>query len=70
MRRFGLLLVAVGLFGFLYCTWEQERHQPVPEGVDALAALRYPAGRYEMGRYAAAFAGLFGVLMLMFPKGR
>jgi hypothetical protein len=33
-------------------------------------SFEYPAGRYEIGRWAAACAAGFGFLMAMFPKGR
>jgi hypothetical protein len=32
--------------------------------------MSYPAGRWEMARYAAAGIAGFGLLMAFFPKGR
>jgi hypothetical protein len=70
MRQFGLMLAAVGLAGFLYCGLRQGDFEPVPPGTETMEALRYPAGRFEIGRYASAMVGAIGVLLAMFPKGR
>lgn len=70
MRNFGGILLLGGIIGFLYCSSEMPKYEPVPEGRTAMESLRYPSGRYEVGRWAGACAAGFGVLLLMFPKGR
>jgi len=70
MRNLGGFLMFVGLFGFVYCTIERGKHEPVPAWVETMDALKYPAGRYDVGRYVAAVAGGVGVLLALFPKGR
>jgi hypothetical protein len=72
MRTFGLLLLVLGIVGFFYFSDQLTRVEPVPEGqgLSATESLRYPAGKLEVGRYGSVAAGLFGVLMMMFPKGR
>lgn len=70
MRNFGGILLVLGFVGFLYCSSEMSKYGPVPEGLTISESLEHPAGRYEIGRWASACAGFFGVLMAMFPKGR
>jgi len=70
MRTFGLVLLVIGLFGFFYCQGEMQEHDPLPAGLSIEAALRLPAGRLQVGQYAAGFVGAVGLLALMFPKGR
>jgi hypothetical protein len=70
MRSFAGLLILVGLIGFVYCSIEKDKYEPVPEATETLQTLKYPAGRLEMGRYVAAVAGAVGVLLVLFPKGR
>jgi hypothetical protein len=70
MRSFGGLLLIAGIAGFLYCGSQLASLEPVPEGVSVSRSFEYPAGRYEIGRWAAACAAGFGLLMAMFPKGR
>ena len=70
MRNFGGLLVVGGIVAFLYCSSELKKHEPVPEGLSISRSLEYPAGKMEVGRYAAMAGAAFGVLLLMFPQGR
>ena len=70
MRSFGGLLIVVGIVGFLYCGSQLGSLEAVPEGLSLSRSLEYPAGRYEIGRWASACAAGFGFLMAMFPKGR
>ena len=70
MRNLGGVLLLAGLIGFFYCSSELSKATPVPAGVGLGEMLRYPAGRLELGRYAAAGAAFLGVLLVMFPKGR
>jgi hypothetical protein len=72
MRSFGLALVVLGIAGFIYCTREMENAglEPVPEGTSISRSLDYKSGRLEVGRYAAAAAGAFGVLLFFVPQGR
>lgn len=70
MRNFGGFMVVLGIVGFLYCSSQASKAGPVPEGKSISESLEYEAGRWEVGRYASAGAAFFGLLMLMFPKGR
>lgn len=70
MRNFGGILLLAGIIGFFYCGSEMSKYEPVPEGKTAVESLGYPAGRYEVGRWASACAAGFGFLLAMFPKGR
>jgi hypothetical protein len=70
MRRAGLILLLLGVFGFLYATQKTEGLDPLPAGLSIRESLEYPAGRWEIGRYAAAAVAGMGVLLLLFPKGR
>jgi hypothetical protein len=70
MRNFGGILLLVGIFAFVYCSSQLEKHEPVPPGLNVSEGLKYPAGRWEMGRYVSLGAAGFGLLMAFFPKGR
>jgi hypothetical protein len=70
MRTVALLMLVAGIAGFFYCSSQLQKLEPVPEGLSVTHALRYPAGKMEIGRYAAAAVGAVGVLFLMFPQGR
>jgi hypothetical protein len=42
----------------------------LPPGLTAVESLSHPAGRWEAARFALAGIAGFGILMMMFPKGR
>lgn len=70
MRNFGGILLLLGIVGFLYFNSQLSSQEPVPPGLSVSKSLEYPAGRYEVARWASACAAGFGFLMAMFPKGR
>jgi hypothetical protein len=70
MRNFGGILLLLGIFGFVYCGAQIDKYEPVPDGKSISESLAYPAGKWDVGRYACAMAAGFGLLMAMFPKGR
>ena len=70
MRNFGLLMIIAGVVGFLYCSNELGRVDPVPEGLSISRSWEHPAGKLEIGRYAAAGAAMMGILLAMYPQGR
>lgn len=70
MRNFGTLLIFAGIVGFFYCSSQLGSAEPVPEGLSISRSLDYPAGRFEVGRYASVGAAAIGVLFAMFPQGR
>lgn len=70
MRNFGAVLLLAGLFGFYYCSTRMTAAGPIPEGKSISESLEYEAGKWEIGRYVAAFLGGVGVLMAFYPKGR
>jgi hypothetical protein len=70
MRNFGGIVLLLGILGFFYASSQLSDLPPVPEGLSISEGLSYPAGRWEMVRYASAAVAGFGLLMAMFPKGR
>jgi hypothetical protein len=70
MRNFGLALLVAGVLGFLYASRELETAPPMPPGLSVGETVDYPAGRWELVRYGAAFCGGLGLIVLLFPKGR
>ena len=70
MRNAGLILLCGGILAFFYCGSELTRLQPVPPGVSLGDSLNYPAGKWELLRYAAGVGTLIGLLLAFFPKGR
>jgi hypothetical protein len=70
MRNFGGILLLVGIFGFVYCGSQMDKYPPVPDGKSISESMAYPAGKWDVGRYACAMVAGFGLLMAMFPKGR
>ena len=70
MRRYGLMMVLLGVLGFFYATGQMEAVEPVPPGIGISEYTRYPAGRWELARYALAAIGGIGVLFFLFPEGR
>ena len=70
MRNFGIIVLVLGIFGFFYASGQEGQYEPVPEGLSVQKSLEYPAGRWQIARYAAAGVAGFGLLMSMFPKGR
>ena len=70
MRNMGSIFLAVGIVGFLYCSSRLSDVPPLASGLSISEGLEQPAGRWEMARYGSAAAAGFGLLMLMFPKGR
>jgi len=65
MRNFGGILLA-----FFYVSSRLDDVEPLPEGLSVSEALKQPAGRWQMARYSCAGVAGFGLLMLLFPKGR
>ncbi len=70
MRNAGGMLLLVGILGFFYCSAHLSNLEPVPAGKSVSESLQYSAGRFEVGRYAAAMAGAMGLILVFFPKGR
>ena len=71
MRNVGAIFILIGIIGFLYAGAQLEKLEPVPAGTSVEDGLRYyPAGRWEIVRYAAAGSVGLGLLLAMFPKGR
>jgi hypothetical protein len=70
MRNFGGILMILGILGFFYCASQLSKFDPLPEGLSIGDAMKQPAGRWDVGRYACAAVGGFGLLMALYPKGR
>lgn len=70
VRKFGLILLLLGVFGFFYASSRASEAGPVPEGLSLSQSIDHPAGRWEMARYAAVGAAALGILLALFPQGR
>ncbi len=70
MRNAGLILLCGGILAFFYCGTQLSGLTPVPEGVSLGDSLSYPAGKWELLRYASGLAAVVGLLLAFFPKGR
>lgn len=70
MRNFGVLALVLGILGFIYAGDQAKQSEPLPEGLTATESMDYPAGRWEVARYALAGLAGIGLLMTFFPKGR
>lgn len=70
MRNFGLVLIVAGIAGFVYCTSEMKGLEPLSANAELADYWRNTVGRLELGRFVAAAAALFGLLMAFFPQGR
>jgi hypothetical protein len=70
MRNFGMIMLVLGIVGFLYASDQAKKYEPVPEGLSARESLDYPSSRWELARYGAAALAAAGVLMAVVPRGR
>jgi len=70
MRNSGLILLCAGILAFFYCGSQLSGLPPVPEGLGLGESLSYPAGKWEILRYASGLMALIGLLLAFFPKGR
>jgi hypothetical protein len=70
MRNLGGIMLLLGILGFFYASSQAADLEPVPAGLSVGEGLKYPAGRWELARYACAGAAGLGLLLAMFPKGR
>jgi hypothetical protein len=70
MRTLGGLLIIAGVVGFFYCSSHLSGLESIPEGTSLGRYLEYDAGKMELGRYASLVAGMIGLLLSVFPKGR
>lgn len=70
MRNSGLILLCAGILAFFYCGSQLSGLPPVPQDLGFGDSLSYPAGRWEVFRYASGLMALIGLLLALFPKGR
>ena len=70
MRNLGAIFLLLGIVGFLYCSSRLSETAALPAGLSVEEALKQPAGRWDVARYACGAAAGFGLLMTIFPKGR
>jgi hypothetical protein len=70
MRNLGGIALLVGILGFLYSSSRLTEAPPTSEAASITEELRESGGRWELARYGSAAVGAFGLLMLVFPKGR
>lgn len=70
MRNLGWLLLVAGIGGFLYCSSEAAKVDPLPPDKGIRESVESPAGRWELLRYGCAGAAGVGLLLAMFPRGR
>jgi hypothetical protein len=65
-----MLMLLVGVLGFGYASTRLSTVEPVPPGISVSEYTRYPAGRWELARFALAAVGGVGLLLALFPQGR
>jgi hypothetical protein len=70
VRKFGLVLLCSGALLFFFCSTQMSDLPAVPDGTGLGDYFQYEAGKYELGRYAAAMMGLIGAILALFPQGR
>ena len=70
MRNLGLIFLFGGILVFFYCTTQLSGLDPVPAQATLGQYFDYPAGRFEIGRYAAVCVAGIGLLLALFPRGR
>jgi hypothetical protein len=70
VRRYGIMMLLVGILGFYYATSRMQEVEPVPPGISISEYTRYPAGRWELLRYGLAAIGGIGAIFALFPEGR
>ena len=70
MRKYGLIMLLGGVLGFFYATGKMDEAEPVPPDISISEYARYPAGRWELIRYALGAVAGIGVLFSLFPEGR
>jgi drug/metabolite transporter (DMT)-like permease len=70
MRTLGAFLILIGIIGFVYCSTQLSKTSPVPPGRTIMETLDYPAGRLELGQYAAVVVGAVGALITILPRER
>jgi hypothetical protein len=70
MRSFGATLLLLGILGYAYAAGRESELPPIAEGLSIGESFEQPAGRWQAARYGAAAVAGFGLLMLLFPKGR
>jgi hypothetical protein len=70
MRNFGGIMLVLGVLGFFYANGQKDKYPAVPEGLGVSESMAYPAGKWDVARYASAAVAGFGLLMAFFPKGR
>ena len=70
MRKFGLMLLCAGALLFFFCSTQMSDLPPVPDGTSLGDYMQHEAGKYDLGRYAAAIVGMIGAVLMFFPQGR
>ena len=62
MRNFGIIVLVLGIFGFFYASGQEGQYEAVPEGLSIHESWSYPAGRWQVARYASAEGPQHGVM--------
>ena len=70
MRKFGMVVLALGALGFYHASTQLGLYEPVPPGLSVGESFRYPAGKWEVAEYAAGAVAVVGMLLTILPKGR
>ncbi len=68
MRNLGGILLLLGILGFFYASSQVADLAPVPAGLTVSEGLHYPAGRWQVVRYACGGAAAFGLLLALVPR--
>ena len=70
MRRIGLILLAIGLAGFLFASAQKSRYEAVPSAAGAAAespAAQEKLHRWEAARWLLVGVGVIGVVFTVLP---
>jgi hypothetical protein len=70
MRHAGAVLVLVGVVGYFYCSSKVSGAPPYRQDAGILETLREPGARWDLARYASAFVGATGSVLLLFTRRR
>lgn len=70
MRRYAMIALLAGIAGFFYASSQLRDAEAMPPDLPLTEYSRYPAGRWELMRYACGGIGAIGLLLSMFPQGR
>ncbi len=67
MRRIGLVLLAIGLAGFLFASAQKSHYEAARRGRDRLVSRGGELHRWEAARWLLVGVGVIGVVFTVLP---